>query len=177
MIECLEKGDGLAISLNHLKSHLRLESSEEDLYLEQLVRTAMDYCEKATQRTFLTKTYRRVYIPREEDQKLRTIDLFYPPLVNIQSVVHLGKGNKRDAVQRYMLTPSTYRPRISVWGNAIEITYKAGYGDKSNDIPDSLRQAITLIAAEMYEKRTESPDIHSKTVDLLIQPYKVRPCL
>ena len=177
MIECVEKSDGLAVTLEYVKGHLRLETPDEDLYLEQLIRAATELCEKSTQRTLLFKTYRRLYIPRDEGESLRQIDLYYPPLINIHSVRRVFKGDKYENVQRYMLTPSTYRPRITVWGCAVEVIYKTGYGDKPKDIPDGLRQAITMMVAEMYEKRTDGVDVFSKTVEMLLQPYRVRPCL
>jgi len=31
MIECVEKSDGLAVTLEYVKSHLRLETPDEDL--------------------------------------------------------------------------------------------------------------------------------------------------
>lgn len=177
MMECLERSDGLAVTLSHVKSHLRLETAEEDLYLEQLIRTATELCEKATQRTLLLTTYRRLYVPRDEEERLRNIELYYPPLVTIKSVKHAYKGDRYETIHRYMLTPSTYRPRITVWGCAVEVIYKVGYGDKPKDIPDGLRQAITMMVAEMYEKRTDGVDVMSKTVLMLLQPYRVRPCL
>lgn len=45
-------------------------------------------------------------------------------------------------------------PRIPRSGHA-EIRFTAGYGDSWSDVPADLRQAVFLLAAHFYERRSE----------------------
>ncbi len=181
MIDCLEVCDAHAITLEHLKNHLRIEGAFEDYYLEGLIKTATSAVENYLQRTLLLKTLRVVHQDRTSASRgcsaLQTIDLYYPPLVSIVSVNELLSNDGKGPIKRYTLTPSSLRPKMTVWGSVVEVVYKAGYGENSSNIPSPIRYAITLLTAEMYDKRVDVVEIVNPTIQFLLQPYRVMSCV
>lgn len=176
MYSCIQRGDGLAISLHHVKSHLRLESSAEDAYLEKLIRVASESVENYLGRSLLLKIWRTVY-QGKESENLCEIKLCYPPLFAISSVSELLHDGTKKELKRYILTPHVHMPKLSVYGKNIEVIYKCGYGENYLSIPEPIGQAITLLVGEMFEKRIECVEVISKAISFLLQPYRVMPCL
>lgn len=178
-ITCLERSDGYAITLEHLKQHLRLSHSLEDYYLEELIRVATESLEHYVQRSFLYKTFRVVSaLMWDGGSQLHKIHLAFPPLMDIKGVRDISCADKPIVMKRYMLTPSTHKPFLSVMGGRlIEVIYGAGYGRSSNDLPSPIRHSITMMAAMMYEKRIDADESLTPALKMLLQPYRVMPCL
>lgn len=61
--------------------------------------------------------------------------------------------------------------------NAIEITYKAGYGETAADVPAPLRQAVLNLAAHLYAHRGDGCDMQdaykSSGAAGLVDPFRV----
>ncbi len=176
MYTCIEEGDGLSISLHHIKSHLRLDSNLEDDYLEKLIKTATKSIENYLQRSLILKTW-KCLIPNQNSVTIHNIKLYHPPLFNILNVCEILSETEKRTIKRYTLTPHTHIPTLSVYGKSIEVTYKAGYGENYLNIPEPLQQAITLLVGEMFEKRVECVDVVNESVKFLLQPYRILPCL
>lgn len=69
-------------------------------------------------------------------------------------------------------------PSLGRYPDALQVTFAAGYGETSDDVPAALRMAVKLLAAHLYHNRqmvvvdqkvVRVPD----SVDRLIAPYKV----
>ncbi|MBX9976730.1 MAG: head-tail connector protein [Alphaproteobacteria bacterium] len=176
MIECLSTCDGYVITLEHLKNHLRLTESHEDYYLETIIKAATVAVENYLQRTLLQKTLRLTH-SGDQGGQMHTIHLLYPPLLSIVSVNEILSNEERRLIKRYMLTPHGSKPYMSVYGGVVEIVYKAGYGEHADCIPFPIRHGVTLLAAEMYDKRVDCVDVLSTTVQFLLQPYRVMSCV
>ena len=63
--------------------------------------------------------------------------------------------------------------------NSMEITYVAGYGSSSGDVPIAIRQAIITMAVNIFENpepiiKGESATRVSGVLESLLRPYKVR---
>lgn len=194
MIECLESCPNLAISLEYLKNHLRLDDIQdmpsnlpqgEDYYLEELIRAAQGIVENYTGRTLLYKTWKLSHtaedVPHEgagprRHARIHTFALPHPPLVRIVEVRDmLGMdGDARGRViRRYMLTPNGTLPIISVWSPHVEVTYQTGYGDTPLQVPAPLRQAVTHIVAEMYSNRTNANISIQGMLKEILDPYRI----
>lgn len=177
-VSCVERSDGYAITLDHLKQHLRLTHSIEDYYLEELIRVATEALEHYVQRTFLSKTYRIVSsLILEGRSQLHKVHLLFPPIMTIKSVRDISCYDKPIIIKRYIFNSSTSKPSLSVMGGrVIEVIYSAGYGKNSNDIPSPIRHSITMMAAMMYEKRVDVDESLTQPLKLLLQPYRVMSC-
>lgn len=185
MIECIEASDQLAITLAHFKQHLRMEHEDQDLnlppkgedvYLEDLIRTATDIVEHYTQRSLLHKVWRLQHQHDAKGGNLHTFELPYPPLLKIIEVRDLSLrtvDQNPPLIKRYMLTPNGTVPIMSIWSQYVEVTYQAGYGSTSAHIPPALRQAITCIAAELYEHRIDHTVEITGSLKTMLMPYRI----
>jgi len=149
------------ISLTEAKLDLRVDSSDENDLIEMYITAAREMIEKRTGRSLITQT--------------RTVKLDYFPLMDtiklpngaVQSVTSITYYDKDNVVQTFASSgywvdtdsdicrivvdnswPSTYdRP------NAVTITYVAGYGSNSTDVPYPLRKAMLFLIGHFYENR------------------------
>ena len=154
------------VTLNEVKSHLRLESSdsiysaETDL-LTALIKIAREQAEHHTRRAFLTQTW-TVHLdgwPVKDE-----IYLPFPPLISVTHVKHTDNDGVQSTFTDYSIdtgTPgrivlddgetwptATLRPR-----SPIEIQFVAGYGATAAFVPLSIKQAILLMIGHLYENR------------------------
>lgn len=174
MLELIQNSTVQAINLAKLKSYLKIDHNEEDETLKLMVNAATSLVEQETSRSLLSKTWhlRAIGVPTPEG--LSRITLPYPPLVEIVSVGQVVDDSKVVPYPRYTIEWERTHPSllVSAKGKVIDIVYKAGYGERASSIPAALRQAILLLATEMYEHRSATtrlpPDSLAK---VLIQPF------
>lgn len=145
-----------------LKTHLRIEHTNDDDYIAALGKAGREFAENFTERQFVTATY--VYT-LDNFPAGRLIVLPRPPLASVTSVKYYDTA---EVLQTYANTcynvhidtepgfieldydqtwPSTYDR-----ADAVQVTFTAGYGAAGN-VPDGLKAAIHLIVANWYENR------------------------
>ena len=154
------------VTLNEVKSHLRLETAdsiyeeERDLLLA-LIKTAREQAEEHTRRAFLTQTWTVHFDNWPGDD---FICLPYPPLISTTHIKHTDPDGVQSTFTDYSTdtgTPGrivlddgytwptdTLRPR-----SPIEIQFVAGYGATAASVPASIKQAILLMIGHLYENR------------------------
>jgi uncharacterized phiE125 gp8 family phage protein len=158
------------VTVAELKSHLRLDGSDEDPYLETLIETARMEAENYTGRQFVNATWSWVL---DRFPCSSTFELPKAPLSSVTSITYTDdQGNTGQVwdASKYIVDapsgpyvvpgrvslaygqsyPNTY-PQI----NVITILFVAGYGATAASVPAPIKQAILLIAAEMYERRAQ----------------------
>ena len=94
------------------------------------------------------------------------IDLPLPPLQAIDSITYIDPAGDEQmlAPDRYQVVgvgsafsgwiaavPATTWPATRCQGEAVSITFRCGYGDSWNDVPEGIRQGITAMAVAMYD--------------------------
>lgn len=150
--------------------HLRVANgSEEDWYLEQLIKAARRAGERITRRAFYPQTWAYVLdaFPAYE------IVLPRPPLRSVTSITYLDE----DGVEQTLAgSPSGYvvttpsgpyakygriRPAYDeTWPatrnqiGAVTVTFEAGYD--VGDVPEDILQGMLLTVGEFYKQRSES---------------------
>lgn len=109
------------------------------------------------------------------------------PVQTIKSLSLLGNGRQTVAADLYeaslaarpprlMLKPgaSWPRPRRAALGIAIALV--AGFGERAEDVPTDLRQAVRVLAAHWYEHSSWQQTGRGQTVpgavQALMQPYR-----
>lgn len=189
------------VTLEEAKAHLRLgDSTDEDPIVEALIAAATEQAEIFTARRFVEQTWK---LYGDTFSQLTTcgsaaIQIPYPPLVEIDSVKYYDtQGTLRTLVEDtdYQVETFSEPARISpmpgtVWPsteanklNAVEISFICGYVDDDVDtenrllIPYSIRAAILLILAHLFEHRQEFVvgSIIAKipmTSEWLLYPYR-----
>lgn len=111
------------------------------------------------------------------------------PRYPLDSIVSITADDTAITVADYFIIDTDQKPGRLVLKNGsawpvvidaaigIKITYIAGYGDSSSDVPAALRLAVLQMAAYMFEHRgdcnTESAMLKSGAMSL-INAYKVR---
>lgn len=153
------------VSLDEVKAFLRIDHDRDNEVLEDtVIPTAVDAAETFRGQRFITTTL-RLDLPDFPDSG--TIELYSP----LQSVTHVKYYDDSETLQTLSSTyydtdivsepgkvslaygylwPSAYeRP------DAVQVTYVAGYGDASTDVPAEIRRVIMQLCGWMNDHRYE----------------------
>lgn len=157
------------VSLAELKLHCRIDHTEEDTLLSALITTARTHVEQYLRRTLITTTLAATADtwPLVCDDVFSVINVPLPPLQSVTLIVYTNDStgvtttlSSSDYVVDVYSTPGRIAPAHNViWPatrskpSSVVITYVAGYGAAASSVPDPIRTAIKMIAAEMYRNR------------------------
>ena len=185
------------------KTHLRVETADDDAYIVLLIKTARQMGENRTQRALITQTFvltldafppNVIFAPELYFYSSRidpTIRLPRSPAQSITSITYVDDAGDTQTLDssKYTLDTSSLVPRIvpafgEVWPttrpviNAVTITFVAGYGDAATDVPDPLIHAIKLIVGTYYDPvRANVSAINMSEIpqaaNFLMGPYRV----
>ena len=153
------------ITTAEAKAHLRIDHSDEDTLIDAMVSAAtarIDGCEGVLGRALINQTWRQDFAEFDSSMRL--------PLEPVSSITSITYQDSLDAQQTLassvytMLTdergsyitlnsgqswPASYfRP------DAVSVTFVAGYGSASTDVPQAIIQAALLMVGDWYEHRT-----------------------
>jgi uncharacterized phiE125 gp8 family phage protein len=177
----------LPITMTEIRDQLRISGEDEDSLLAMYARAATAHIETVLNRPIITQTISQI-VPA------------FPPRWpielhgRVQQVVSISYLDQTGVSQT--LAPEVYRvntysepglvslqidqawPNTALRDDAVTITYKAGFGDDSDSVPDALRQAILLLTAHWFENRVSvviGANVTSLPfgIDCLIAPWKV----
>jgi len=170
-ISILEKRKETLFDLAFLSSYLRL-GPEQALnlksYLEHLVEVATDWTQERLGKTILSQTIKVVH--RNND-----ILLPYGPVQkeNIQSVTRRGRVLKEGSEYSVAFYKDTQKIKTSFsWkSHAIEIVYRAGYGDHADDVPLPIKNSILRSIETLYHNGGDIK-ILEKNDDVLASSYR-----
>lgn len=174
------------------KTHLRVDTSDEDSLIDALIASARRHVEEFTGRSLITQTWElsldRFPGPFWMDWHIwrwyqPVIELPRPPIQSVDSITYTdenGASQTWDSSKYQVDTksePARLRPSHDEEYpdvqeetlNAVTITYTAGYGANADDVPNDLRQAMLLLIGELYERREET-----NPQDLAVIPFGAR---
>lgn len=152
------------ISLDEAKKHLRVDITDDDTLIENLIASARRYCEKFQSRAYITQTWE---LWLDEWPEENYIEIPLPPLQSVASVKYYdtdGAEHILDASD-YFVDMKSEPGRIvlaygSTWpsttlrpANGVVVQFNAGYGDSADDVPQTVKQAILLLVGHWYENR------------------------
>jgi uncharacterized phiE125 gp8 family phage protein len=141
--------------------------SIEDDYLTALITTSRRLVELHSTRRFITQTWQ---IALDEFPSSNRIILPHSPLQSVSSVNYYDVDSTEATFTSDDYEVDTFRePGQIVLGdskqwptttlrtvNGVIVEYKLGYGDARSDVPEMYKQAIKILAAEIYEHREDS---------------------
>lgn len=158
------------ITLAEAKAHLRVDHDDEDALIAGLIAAARVSCEQWTARAFVTQTWELVL----DEFPVNEIFIPKPPLQSVDSIVYddpaglvqvlaASEYEVDTASQPGWVVPSTAGwPAVFEGINAVRIRYVAGYPpgtnspvDLAENVPQSLKAAILLHAAQLYQNRED----------------------
>jgi uncharacterized phiE125 gp8 family phage protein len=153
------------ITLEEAKDHLRVDITDDDTYIESLIKVARRSCEHISNHKFITQTW-DVWLDGFPGSATLELPKSLTPL---QSVTHIKYWDKDQNEATY--SSNNYEvdtnsepgkivlKRASSWPsdvlrvvNGVEIQVNVGYGDDA-DVPWEIRQAILLLIGHLYENR------------------------
>lgn len=153
------------LALSDLKNHLRVDSNDDDEYVQDLMQTARIMVEQYTNRALLTQTYDFYY------DCFPAGDIIEIPIAPLQSVTHLKYINNSETLTTYSTDYYTVDttgqcgriihdydtawPDVYGGRNQVQVRAVVGYTTSKN-VPLPLRQAMMLIAGHLYENRENS---------------------
>lgn len=152
------------ISLSEVKSWAKIDGAEEDNIILDMIQAVRESAENWLGRALLEQTITLVmdYWP-----DVGYIELPRPPLLSVNSYMILGEDDSEseyDSDNYYIDTISEPGRLIICQGATLpvnydrdyaghKITYKAGYGDETTDVPAQIRQGLLMWIASLYENR------------------------
>lgn len=167
------------VSVDAVKLFARIDGNAEDALLSSLIGTARRAAENYTRRAFITQTWRLtqdgfdeadgfehvgvmlapnpaliggdIQLPREPIKSVESIKTFDSS--NVESTVDAGTYRLDAASGRILLNDGVAWPSNLRADGAVQIEFKAGYGDAADDVPAEIRQAILMHVGAMYENR------------------------
>jgi uncharacterized phiE125 gp8 family phage protein len=177
---------GEPLTLAETKAHLRIDGSAEDDLISALIRTVREHLERETGLALLTRTF-RLYL--DDWPRSRVIQIGRGPVQTIEAVtVYDGDGLPDEidasgfvldgqARPARLVLPARPHPGRAI--NGIEIDFSAGFGAAGADVPDTLKRAMLLHAALLYEFRgavaaQDQPAAVPAGYDRLIAPFRRR---
>lgn len=174
---------GEPLTLAETKAHLRVETSADDAVITGLIRTVREHLERQTGLSLLIRTFRLyldgwppgrvIQIGRGPVQTIEAVTVYDAagmPVV-IDATGFVLDGQARPA---RLILPRQPEPGPAI--NGIEIDFSAGFGATGADVTDTLKRAMLLHAALLYEFRGAVPlDSQPAAVpagyDRLIAPF------
>lgn len=177
---------GYPVSLDELKAQLRV-GDDEDAFLTGIIAAAATHVESVLGRSLLTQTLtvtfarfpacraHGVVLPRGPVQSVE--EVAYYDTEGLDATLSLFQIQKTFAGAVLLPAVGEYWPLVETdRADAVTIEYTAGYGIAA-DVPMPIRQAIQIIAADLYERRTDKVVGNIVNglgiVDMLLSPYRV----
>ena len=126
-------------------------------------------------RAYIDRTY---ILTLDDWPECGYIELPMPPLDSITSIVYTDSSgtNNTWSSAEYQVDASGFVGRVSPaygysWPSSVlrvmagvTVTYKAGYGAATSDVPERIKHAIKMVLGDLWENREDSD---------IVQKYKV----
>ncbi len=152
------------VTVAEVKAQARVDLADEDTLIQGYIRAARETLERLLWRAFITQTLELTLDGWPEGSEIR---LPRPPLQSVTAVRYTTEDGTLKTLDpalyvvdtasepgRVVLKRGTSWPSETLAPAAgVKVEYVAGYGDQASDVPESIRQAILLLAAHWYEHR------------------------
>ncbi len=172
------------LSLNEVKTHLRVDHDHEDNLLTDTLKAARQYVEFASGRKLITQIWRQYMTSFPAD---RNVVFQVSPIQTVTAITlfdsdgtpHLLAAQDSEIIRGSQ--PAVLALSVSIdpilAANGLEIDCVAGYGDLGIDVPDTLKRAILLLVAHWYEFRgaiapQDQPVSLPPGFDTLMAPFR-----
>jgi uncharacterized phiE125 gp8 family phage protein len=160
-VKVITPADDALLTLDELKTHLRVTHAEEDSYILALGRAALGLAERHLSRTVMAS---RLRLTLDAVPASGVIELPNPPVRAVVQVRALVDGvwvsspaaNYRldaDSVPvRLVPLKDQQWPDPDAGPGTLQIDYDAGWA-LAEQVPNSIKQAVRLIVGHLYENR------------------------
>lgn len=194
-LELSEAATIAVVSRDELKAQLRIDTNDENTLLDTYISAATQMAEHYCNRHFITAKYKLWF-----NELPSTFSLYYPDCkFNYPVGADSGKDglhylaasgstytlfantnwysnqNINPCQVKMTTTPSDAISTSDLDGTTDGVYYfqfHTGIADAAASIPDAIKQAIKLIAADMYYFREDRKRAFPMASEILLQPYK-----
>lgn len=190
-LELSEAATIAVVSRDELKAQLRIDTNDENTLLDTYISAATQMAEHYCNRHFITAKYKLWF-----NELPSTFSLYYPDCkFNFNGSNQDGLYSLKSAGTTYTLFSKTqWRCNTNTNPNIVTLhdkplaidkseldgeneeryyfQFQTGIGDAASDIPDAIKQAIKLIASDMYYFREDRKRAFPMASEILLQPYK-----
>lgn len=164
------------VSLADFKAHARIDGSADDATAGAMVAAAIARVdgEGVLGRALVTQTWAQwspgdvSHLPLEMGpfQSLTSVE-YYDFDGFLQTATLADFRVERRGWHRVLTpVPGKSWPAMQTRDDALKVTYVAGFGDASADVPQDIRQAILMLAAHFYEHREAVADAKMSAVPI-----------
>lgn len=177
------------VSLVELKAHCKVEISDEDAYIEQLLISVKEQVEELCSIRCINQTWKLIL---NAFPTSRAITIPLAPLVSISSVKYTDENGTTATmpatdyiVDTVNLPGCIVLKNNSAWpsvtlqaANGVEIEFVCGYGAAAINVPARLKQALKFLVGHWYANReaVNTRDISAElpmTAKWLIDPFRM----
>ena len=166
------------VTTTNQKDWMRVDGSDEDTLIGNLAAASRAYVEMSTNRQMITATW--VY----KFDTFPSGDIVLPisPLQSVTSITYVDTAGATQTWSSGLYTVDTASdvgrvrpiydedyPSSRGYAQDIVVTFVAGYGDASSDVPDTALTAIKLLASNWFENRESNAPIELKEVPMALQ--------
>lgn len=158
------------VSLAEVKAYLRLDHTDDDDLINDLIEAARDAAEMYLRQSLITQTWLLTY----DDNIPFHVDLPHGPTQSVVSLVAEAEDTSTTTVnaQAYkLLANDVLRVEGYVHSHKIHITYVTGFGDAPADVPAPIRQGMIHHVGMMIESRENLQDLPGGVIGLYA-PYR-----
>ena len=152
-----------ALKLAEVKAHLRVDHTDDDDYIAELIKTAFAQAEARTWRALLSQSW-RLYLDRFPTGD-REIKIPKPPLVTVDSIKYQDSSDVqqtwadtnyvvdivKEPARVYPETNANY-PTTYIKRKAVEIEFTCGY----SSVPDPIKHWMKIWIADAYDVLRQS---------------------
>jgi len=174
----------LQLTVEEVKIYLRVDNSNDDGLIENLIAVACKLCEQATGLSLINREC-SLYMDSWESEILslpsapiasvNAIKVYSSETVStIYSTSNYYVDNKNIFSPRIVLKSGSIVPLSGIEANGIEIQYTAGFGETAEAVPALLKQGMLQVAAHLYENRGDSGNnaLKASGANAIFQSYR-----
>ncbi|ADK13442.1 head-tail connector protein [Clostridium ljungdahlii] len=151
------------ITLEEAKQHLRVTGSDDDIILLSMIRQAREFCEDFQNRKYITQTLEMVLDSFPNDNYISFKNC--SPVQSVESVKYYDSGGREYIFDssNYIVDTDSFVNRIvlgycKLWptialqtANAVRVRFTAGFGDKPENVPETVKWAMVLHMRLLYD--------------------------
>ena len=177
------------ITLTEAKTHLKVDTTADDTFITNLIKSATSSAQEYTNRFFIANTIQQVGDKWEDISNLlkspvasvtniKYVDTF-GSLQTLSTDVYFVDDVNKPA--RIGLKPNQSYPEIIDRLNAVQVNYVVGLAAGPDEVDEGIRQALLLTIGNWYQNRqavvtgtiaTELP----MNAKFLLDQYKIQVC-